>query len=446
MEGEMINHIQYSLQRRGVTEKSTSISFAPQRLCGKKTVFAAALNIFFSLVLIGISLAEDPHELNRKAVQLINKGDFENALVYLLKARDISPTNESIGKNLASCYTFIGSRKMEEEKFSDAISEFKSALYYSDDPNTRFYKGYAHYRLKEYGDAAYELEKAMNSGMSSPDLYIVTGKVFYDNGETVSAINSWNKGIELYPDNKEIKRLLDKAERETKAEEGFNKSDTHHFTLQYDAGKDEAIGNKILDVLEEAYSDVNTDLAHYPDRNTVVVLYTGKAFRETTQGPDWSGGLYDGKIRLPVGGIKDVTAELKAVLYHEYAHVVIRSLTQGKRVPMWLNEGIAEYEGAKFAARPLKELTNAIKEGKLIPFNKLEGSFSELSGKESYLAYLQSYSLVKYIIDRFGLHAVREVLENIGRGDRIEKALNRALEPYGLDYTGLAAEWGKTFK
>ncbi|MDO8446095.1 MAG: hypothetical protein Q7T53_08355 [Deltaproteobacteria bacterium] len=160
---------------------------APLRLRGENLSLVCSV-ILLILLLAGVSLAETPVELNNKAVQLMNHGDPDGALVYLLKAREISPTDESVQKNLASCYTLIGNRKMSEGKLADAISDFKSALYYSDDPNIKFYKGYAHYRLKEYDDAVYELEKAADSGLSSPDLFILIGKAFYDKGETVSAV------------------------------------------------------------------------------------------------------------------------------------------------------------------------------------------------------------------------------------------------------------------
>lgn len=402
--------------------------------------------ILFVLLFAGPSHAETPQELNQKAVELMNHGNFESALEYLLKARDVSPTDEVIQKNLGACYNALGSKKTAGGRVAEAISDFKSALYYTDDPAIRFYKGYAHYRLKEYDEAIYELEKALDLGMASSDLYTLMGRVFYDKGETVSAIALWNKGSDLYPEDKAIKELLEKAEREVKAEEGLKKDATYRFNIQYDAESDEALGKAVLDILEEAYSDVNLDLAHYPEGNTVVILYTKKAFKEATLSPDWSGGLYDGKIRLPIGGIKDINPELKAVLYHEYTHVVVRSITKGKKVATWLNEGIAEYEGARFAVRPMREFGRTAKEGGLLPIKRLEGELSGLTGKESSLAYLQSYSIVKYIIDKFGLHAVRSMLENIGRGEKTGDAVKKALDIYGLDYDGLVAEWKKSIE
>lgn len=236
------------------------------------------------------------------------------------------------------------------------------------------------------------------------------------------------------------------AEREVKAEDEFTKGSTSHFTAQFEAKTDKAIAEKILALLEQAYSDVNLDLAHFPTGKTIVILYEGKRSKEAAQRPDGPGGLYDGKIRLPIGGVKDLSAELKAVIYHEYSHVVVRSMTRGKMAPTWLNEGIAEYEGSRFSERNMKELTRAAKKGELIPVKRIESSVSGLSDKELPLAYIQSYSLVKHIIDRFGFHALRDILDNITRGDTIETAIKKALDPFELDYASLVSEWEGTLK
>jgi hypothetical protein len=58
--------------------------------------------------------------------------------------------------------------------------------------------------------------------------------------------------------------------------------------------------------------------------------------------PDWAGGSYDGKIRIPVGGLTIIqeAAGLLGILVHEMAHAFLhRMAPQG--LPLWFNEGIA---------------------------------------------------------------------------------------------------------
>ena len=67
------------------------------------------------------------------------------------------------------------------------------------------------------------------------------------------------------------------------------------------------------------------------------------AFRDVTQAPDWSGGLFDGRvIRIPVGGLATVeeAAGLLNILIHEMTHAFLyRMAPEG--LPLWFNEGLA---------------------------------------------------------------------------------------------------------
>ena len=56
---------------------------------------------------------------------------------------------------------------------------------------------------------------------------------------------------------------------------------------------------------------VGRGLSYYPDHEIQVILYSGQQFQEVTDAPGWSGGIYDGKIRIPIGGIEQETPGLR---------------------------------------------------------------------------------------------------------------------------------------
>jgi len=159
-----------------------------------------------------------------------------------------------------------------------------------------------------------------------------------------------------------------------------------------------------------------------------------------TLGPDWSGGLYDGKIRLPVGGATELTPQLKGVLFHEYTHVVIQELTRGN-VPTWLNEGVAELQGRRLFNPPMADLGKAAKSGQPLPANFLDKSFISLDTHQAGLAYQESYALANFMVQSYGWHKVREILQLLGAGEKTEAAVGRALADFGLDYQGVIREW-----
>ena len=55
-------------------------------------------------------------------------------------------------------------------------------------------------------------------------------------------------------------------------------------------------------VLEAGYQRIGGRLNAFPDSAIPVILYTEQRLQDVTRSPQWAGGLYDGRIRLAVGG------------------------------------------------------------------------------------------------------------------------------------------------
>ena len=195
-----------------------------------------------------------------------------------------------------------------------------------------------------------------------------------------------------------------------------------------------------LDTLETAYNKIGGDLDHFPARKVPVLIYTRTDYRTVTNSPDWSGGLYDGKIRLPLGGASAVDDLLTALLFHEYTHVVVHDITSGN-CPLWLNEGLAELQGRRYYNPPLHSLEKGVREKSLLPLSTLEKSFSSLPARDASLAYQQSYSMVSYLVTTYGWHKVKEILVNLGKGINTAAAVAAGLSDFSVDYQGFYREW-----
>lgn len=113
-------------------------------------------------------------------------------------------------------------------------------------------------------------------------------------------------------------------------------------------------------------------------------------------------------------------------------------------IPTWLNEGLAEVEGQKEFSHPAPLLSRAVKEGRLIPLATLSGSFASMAGSEAGLAYQQSYSLVSFMVSRYGWHAVQEILKRLGERATIDVAVAQGLADWSLDLGGVIKEWRQT--
>ena len=152
-------------------------------------------------------------------------------------------------------------------------------------------------------------------------------------------------------------------------------------------------------------------MSYYPAEPTMVILYTMQQFQDITRSAAWSKGVYDGKIRVPIGGGGQKPDLLKKVLFHEYAHAVVHGLSRGMNVPTWFNEGVAVYLESSGGSSREQDLYRRVQSGTpLVPLSGLHGSFMGLSDAQASLAYAESYAAVKALVDRYGLYRVRRLV------------------------------------
>ena len=110
--------------------------------------------------------------------------------------------------------------------------------------------------------------------------------------------------------------------------------------MLFEGRNDDALARRAVDFLEGAYRTVGNTLSTYPTQTITVLLYTEQQFHDITRAPAWSGGSYDGQIRIPTKGELKNPGQLERILIHEYVHALVAQLGS-RRVPQWVNEGLA---------------------------------------------------------------------------------------------------------
>lgn len=235
-------------------------------------------------------------------------------------------------------------------------------------------------------------------------------------------------------DNKKTREL---TEMESHIEQGFRQKEGSHFIVKFEGGENADIAHLISIIMEEAYMKVGSDIGYYPEDRIGAVLYTQQQFTDVTRAPSWVGAIYDGRIKIPVGGITSRTNLLEKVLFHEYAHAIVHRLSHGK-APVWLNEGIAQYVEGTVNENINEVLSFVAKSEKAPPLRVFEGSFMGFNTAQAMVAYSVSLSATEYIINEFGMSAVKRILENIGQGKTLEKAISDSLY---ISYEDLQKNW-----
>lgn len=387
------------------------------------------------------ALAADPILHNNYGVNLLDRGELEKGIEQLEKAYALYAIDPTLKNNLATAYALLGQRLLEKKAYPEAGEQFGKALgLFPDEPRYHLLRGIALTLAKNYAAARYELEQARSLGGDTAEGLYFLGRIYYESGETETALGYWEKAAAQAPSDSFLGPLVERMRKEQSVEGKMDRGHSSRFIVSYDAEVKTDFALAVLDALETIYNSVGTDLGHFPEARVPVILYTKRDYREVTRSPDWSGGLYDGKIRLPVGGLTEITPELRATLRHEYTHAVVRELTKGA-CPVWLNEGIAELQGRLEHNPPLSALGRAVKGGGLLSLRELEGPFTSLDGSKVRLAYEQSYAMVNFIVSRYGWHRVRALLVTLGSGLTVGEAIDREFRELGLPHDGLLSEW-----
>ncbi len=292
---------------------------------------------------------------------------------------------------------------------------------YQEPNRTHSYQSYRHLKAKGL------VEKALRSNSKLAQAYLLLGDIEYDNQQLPKAERAWKKAQNLDPHMNGLASRLDRVDRESEVESDMKSVADLHFTLRYDDSVKRSTGFDIRRVLQQARRGVGRDFQYYPEHKIVVLLYSKATFRKVREGaPEWLAGMFDGKIRVPMPESERDLGSVKGTVVHEYTHAVVHELSRG-RVPHWFNEGLAEYQEAKFAktSKPASSLKQALDADELVPWSQVESLFRGRSIDQVRLGYAQSHSVVAYLVQRYGFWHMPRLLKQISQGVSFEEALRR---------------------
>lgn len=196
------------------------------------------------------------------------------------------------------------------------------------------------------------------------------------------------------------------------AQAGYAEDQSQHFVLQYDGTRDELLSTGYLQVLEDleaAYQDYGEFFDIFPvdagREKFSVVLYDRDVFDSVTGIGEWAGGAFDGTIRVPVRNFSRDHLRIRDVLRHELVHAFIQEIG-GKKVPGWLNEGLAQYLSPVNVGLRNVAVQSALKRMKgkeTLAFGTLEGTLAGLPDADTIrMAYDQGLGLTHWIAFHYG--------------------------------------------
>jgi tetratricopeptide (TPR) repeat protein len=315
---------------------------------------------------------------------------------------------------------------LEAGRYRDALRGFELALPHTSSALAGI--GVSYFQLEDYRNAIHYLERALQENGDDPVVLKFLALAHYRIDNLEKSADYAERSLAMRP-NAELLAFYQKLSRERQATRNRVDESNLHFKVIFDGYEHGSISYMILDILDDAYREIGREFGHFPDKTITVVLYTEKDFFDVTQTPQWTGGLYDGKIRMPIKGIESVDSEvLRRVLHHEYVHAMVHDISA--QVPRWVHEGLAEY----LAPRNMERI------GQTIPLRMLDNAFHSHDTRVVGIAYQQSYSIIAHLVERYSLYDVKQFLLAMGRGSTMEQAFH---DTFIITFDEFASTWGK---
>jgi tetratricopeptide (TPR) repeat protein len=213
-----------------------------------------------------------------------------------------------------------------------AIVQYRQALVFApDDIGLLMNLAVLDLRESQFSAALEPLERARRISPDSPDVAKLMGWAYYGANKTKQAVEEWERAEKLRPE-ADVEQALKKAERDQAEEESYREGETAHFSLRYYGGAAPELARGILRALEDDFRDLESQLDYTPPEQIAVILYTEQAFADITRAPGWVGALNDGRLRIPVQGLTEVTPDLARVLKHELTHSFVGQKTNNRAV------------------------------------------------------------------------------------------------------------------
>lgn len=368
----------------------------------------------------------EAERMNREAVARAESGDMASAAALLRDAHRLEPSNELYANNLQATLINAGFSEIAAERFDRAAAHFIEALKLGDRGEIRRGLGYAYYRLGNLDLARASLERALHQDEGDVETWITLGRIYLESRDQRRALAMFEQALAAGAERPGLADTVARLRRDAKVEEGFHSLASSHFVLKFEGRENTEAGRLVLIALEDAYRRVGARFAYYPLDRLEVVLYGNQAFRAATNSPHWSGAVYDGRIKLPIGGLERGSGRLNRTLRHEYAHAAIVTLSRGK-APVWLNEGLAQVAEETGDEGRSARLRRAVAEGALLPLSRLEASFTHLDREHASLAYAEAHAAAEYLLKQKGPYNVRRLLEAMASAETADEAFGKAL-------------------
>jgi tetratricopeptide (TPR) repeat protein len=352
-------------------------------------------------------------QLNERALDLLKQGDAAAAEELLAQACALASDDRILSANLSRTRVRLGRVAAESGRAQEALEWFRAAAAAdADEGAPAEWEASFQLRRGERDEARSVVLAALENFPAAAGLLRLRGEIAFLEGDLDVAVESYAAAART--DGSESTRArLAQLEEERRAFSHYLTDATAHCDSRYDPEDAPLVARMpaLHAELERAWQEVVNLLGVQPQDRLLVLWLSPRRYLGTA--PEWSSGLYDGRVRVLVREGSEVDEALRATVRHELTHAVLHTLDG--QLPTWLHEGLAQRsEGRKVEpARARLTGRDLSVDAAALASDWTGWTDAERLGE----AYAIALSFVTWIEERYGTGAVPNLLHGLTQSD-----------------------------
>lgn len=273
------------------------------------------------------------------------------------------------------------------------------------------------------------LEKLAAQRNADPNLLAAAGIAAWKSDQTRDALDYWKRSLDQRSD-PQLAALYAKVQREVSADKSGEKLYGMHVLVRYESGALPAdTARALLAMLDSEVARISEQLGCNTTERLVAVVQSRQAYFQATGAAEWSGGLYDGRIHIPMEAGDPVDSRLRRTLAHETVHACIAMIPSGEAPwPSWLHEGLAQkLSGDRLNPALRAQIRRSAEEHSIPRLEKLGQNWSGLSTANAQIAYGMALAAADLLSENGQSDTIRNVLGNPERLPEVTADLDKRL-------------------
>jgi hypothetical protein len=258
-----------------------------------------------------------------------------------------------------------------------------------------------------------------------PTLLALAGVAAWRSDDSRQALEYWRASLDIAP-SPDVEKLYRQVEREAKGDQSNDRLYGMRVLLRYEsAAVPVETARQMTAVLDQEFTRISQELGCSAEERVIAIVQSPEAYRKSTDTAEWSGGQFNGKIRVPVFDPRVLDKGTVRSLAHETAHACLTMLGHW---PAWVQEGIAQkLSGDSLSPAQMNKLADLAKQGKLPRLGNLKQDWSRMDAEHATQAYALSLAAVELLWKESGAVGVRNLLGNPERLPQVTADLDRKL-------------------